>query len=290
MHANAEAHAAAGRHVETPAGRVFVREQGVENDGAMPVVLLHGVPVSSYVWRKVLSPLGDAGLRAIAPDLMGLGLSDRPDPREFDYSFQGLSQALEATLDALGLDRVHLVVHDIGGPVGFMLAARQPDRIAAMTVLNTWLDLDTHRKPWPMWLFTKPALDQATVASMTTPVAWALYQQVGIQRRRSFTLADAAATVDLLRHGDGGKAFLAIMRGFEQSATVRATLEQALRRRPYPAAVLWGRNDPALGAARAAHLAEVLGCGEPTFVDAKHFLQEDEPIAVVDAIVRTAER
>lgn len=289
MHANAEAHAAAGRHIETPAGRVFVREQGTGNDGGAPVVLLHGVPVSSYVWRKVLTPLAESGLHAIAPDLPGLGLSDRPDPAEFDYSFQGLSRAVEAALDALGLEQVHLVVHDIGGPIGFLLAARRPERIAGLTVLNTWVDLDTHRKPWPMWLFTKPALDQATVASMTAPVAWALMRQVGIQRRRSFTLGDAAATIDLLRHGDGGKAFLAIMRGFEQSAAVRAQLEDALRRRPYPATVLWGRNDPAIGAARAAHLAEVLGAADPTFVDAKHFLQEDEPIAVVDAIVRTAQ-
>lgn len=287
MHANAEAHAAAGRHVETPAGRIFLREHGTENEGGVPVVLLHGVPVSSYVWRKVLTPLGDAGLHAVAPDLPGLGLSDRPDPGDFDYSFQGLSQALEATLDALGLEQVHLVVHDIGGPIGFLLAARQPERIAALTVLNTWIDLDTHRKPWPMWLFTKPAVDQATVASMTAPVAWMLMQQVGIQRRGSFTFGDAAATIDLLRHGDGGKAFLAIMRGFEQSAAVRGKLEQALRHRPYPATVLWGRNDPALGAARAAHLAEVLRTGDPTFVDAKHFLQEDEPLAVADAIVRT---
>ncbi|HWH31513.1 MAG TPA: alpha/beta fold hydrolase [Egibacteraceae bacterium] len=287
MHANAEAHAAAGRHVETPAGRVFVREDGAANGGT-PVVLLHGVPVSSYVWRPVLPLLAGAGLHAVAPDFPGLGLSDRPDPDDFDYSFQGLHVALEQTLDALGIARAHLVVHDIGGPIGFLLAARAPERIASLTVLNTWVDLDTHRKPWPMWLFTKPGVDKATVAAMTAPTAWALLQQVGVKRLRAIGLGDAAAIVDLLRHADGGRAFLAIMRGFEQSPAVRRELEEALARRAYPAAVVWGRHDPAIGAARAAHLAGLLHCGEPAFLDAKHFLMLDQPAAVADAIARTA--
>lgn len=288
MHANAEAHAAAGRHVDTPGGRVFVREDGTANDGA-PVVLLHGVPVSSYVWRPVLPLLAERGLRAIAPDFPGLGLSDRPDPASFDYSFRGLHRSLTHTLDALGVERAHLVVHDIGGPIGFLLAAAQPERIASLTVLNTWVDLDTHRKPWPMWLFTKPGIDKATVASMTTPMAWALMQQVGVKRVRAFSRGDARATVDLLRREDGGRAFLAIMRGFEQSAAVRRDLEEALARRPYPASVVWGRFDPAIGAARATHLGGLLRC-EPEFLDAKHFLMLDEPAAVADAIVRTAQR
>lgn len=289
MHANAEAHAAAGRHVHTSAGRVFVREEGTENTGT-PVVLLHGVPVSSYVWRPVLPRLAEAGLRAVAPDFPGLGLSDRPDPAEFDYSFRGLSNALEATLDALDVARMHLVVHDIGGPIGFMLGSRAPERIASLTVLNTWVDLDTHRKPWPMWLFTKPGVDKATVATMTAPMAWALLQQTGVKRVRAASVGDAAAMIDLLRREDGGHAFLAIMRGFEQSAVVRRELEDALARRPYPAAVAWGRFDPTMGAARATHLADVLRCGEPRFLDGKHFVMLDEPAAVADTIVRTAQK
>lgn len=285
MHRNAEHHAAAGRHVDIPGGRVFVREEG---DGA-PVLLAHGVPFSSYAYRKVLPLLADAGLRGIAFDWPGMGLSDRPDPSAYDYSFEGLSHVVEQVLDGLGLERAHLVLSDIGGPIGFMAAARAPRRVASLLVLNTWVDLDTHRKPWPMWLFTKPGIDKATVATMTAPVAWALIMQVAVRHRRTFSVGDAAATVDLLRHGDGGKAFLAIMRGFEQSAAVRRTLEEALARRPYPAAVLWGRDDPALGAARAAHLAEVLHCSEPEFVDAKHLPQEDQPRAVADAVVRLAQ-
>src|ERR1700756_4539271 len=101
----------------------FVVDRG---DGA-PVVCLHGVPASSFLYRKVLAELAARGLRGVAFDLPGLGLAARPE--RFDYSWTGLGRFALAAVDALGLDRFHLVVHDIGGPVGFELAAAVPERV-----------------------------------------------------------------------------------------------------------------------------------------------------------------
>ena len=113
-------HSAAGRRFDAGGVRSFVREQG---DGPA-VVLLHGVPASSFLYRKVIPRLADQGLRAIAFDFPGLGLADRP--RDFDYSWSGLARWLGEAIDALGLDRCHLVVHDIGGPIGCEWAVAQP--------------------------------------------------------------------------------------------------------------------------------------------------------------------
>ena len=99
------------------------------------MVLLHGVPASSFLYRKVIPQLADQGLRAIAFDFPGLGLADRPQP--FDYSWSGLARWLGEAIDALGLDRCHLVVHDIGGPIGCEWAVRNPDRVLSLTALNT---------------------------------------------------------------------------------------------------------------------------------------------------------
>lgn len=282
MHPNAAAHEAAGATVTTPAGEVFYRSDG---DGP-PAVCVHGVPTSSYLYRKVLPLLAANGMRAIAPDLIGLGLSTRPSPSDFDYSFAGLSHGLEATVDALGLGRFHLVVHDIGGPVGFHLATRQPDRIASLVVLNSWIDLNTFRQPWPMWLFAKPAVDRVALATLRGPLAYLLFQRICIAKRAAFTLADARAYVDLVKHGDGGASFLAIMRSFERSLAVRERLEAGLAAGSYPALVLWGRHDPAIGAARAAHLHQVLGRGDVAFLEAKHFLTEDHAPQVAEHILR----
>jgi pimeloyl-ACP methyl ester carboxylesterase len=81
---------------------------------------MHGVPTSSFLYRKVLAGLKRGGLRGVAFDLPGLGLASRPV--DFDYSWSGLGAFSASAVDALGLDSFHLVVHDVGGPVGFELA------------------------------------------------------------------------------------------------------------------------------------------------------------------------
>jgi pimeloyl-ACP methyl ester carboxylesterase len=123
-----EEHRAAGRRFEAAGVASFVREAGPSADGE-PVVCLHGVPASCFLYRKVLHELAARGLRGIAFDLPGLGLADRP--ATFDYTWTGLGRFCAAAVDALGLDRFHLVVHDIGGPVGFELAAAMPGRVVS---------------------------------------------------------------------------------------------------------------------------------------------------------------
>jgi len=128
-------HRAAGREFEAAGIQSFVREQG----GGDAVLCMHGVPASSFLYRKVIEELARHGLRGVAFDLPGLGLAARP--QQFDYSWTGLGKFSIAAVDALGLDRFHLVVHDIGGPVGFEIAAAMPERIRSITVLNTAIEV-----------------------------------------------------------------------------------------------------------------------------------------------------
>jgi pimeloyl-ACP methyl ester carboxylesterase len=136
-----ERHRAAGVDFEASGVRSFVRQEG---DGE-PVLCIHGVPASSFLYRKVIAELATRGLRGVAFDLPGLGLADRPP--DYDYSWTGLGRFCIAAVDALGLDRFHLVVHDIGGPVGFELAAAMPDRVRTLTILNTLIEVDTFKRP-----------------------------------------------------------------------------------------------------------------------------------------------
>jgi len=128
------AHEAAGTRFEAGGVGSFVLEQG---DGD-PVVCLHGVPVSSFLYRKVVPELAQRGLRGVAFDFPGLGLAERP--RDFDYSWSGLARWTGEAIEALGIERCHLVVHDIGGPVGFEWAIRNPERVMSLTALNTLVD------------------------------------------------------------------------------------------------------------------------------------------------------
>lgn len=139
-----EAHRQAGRRFQAGGVRSFVREQG----SGPAVLCIHGMIGSSFLYRKVLAELAARGLRGVAFDLPGFGLADRPPG--YDYSWTGLGEFCVAAVGELGLDRFHLVVHDIGGPVGLELATAMPTRIASLTLLNTTIDVTDFKSPWSM--------------------------------------------------------------------------------------------------------------------------------------------
>src|ERR1700685_503554 len=139
-----DAHRDAGETFTAGSIQSFVRSEG---DGE-PFACIHGMLGSSFGYRKVLRELASRGLRGIAWDLPGFGLAQRP--QEYDYSWTGLGRFCAAAVNTLNLDRFHLVVHDIGGPVGFELAAACPERVASLTILNTVVDVTGWTPPWTM--------------------------------------------------------------------------------------------------------------------------------------------
>jgi haloalkane dehalogenase len=120
-----------------------------ETGAGAPVVLLHGNPTSSHAWRNVIPRLGP-GVRALAPDLVGMGRSGKPD---IAYRFADHARYLDAWFDALGLDEVVLVGHDWGGALAFDRAARHPDRVRGLAVMETivrpltWDDFPNAARP-----------------------------------------------------------------------------------------------------------------------------------------------
>jgi pimeloyl-ACP methyl ester carboxylesterase len=267
-------HSAAGRRFDAAGVRSFVREQGEGPD----VVLLHGVPASSFLYRKVLPRLADQGMRGIAFDFPGLGLADRPV--DFDYSWSGLARWLGEAIDALDLDRCHLVVHDIGGPIGCEWAIRNPDRVLSLTVLNTDIRPATFRRPWTMRPFAAPGIGPLWLRATPSPVFAFLFRTQGLGDRGAMTTAEVYAYRDLLMRIDRGRAFLKIMRGFELTERKDRFLAEGLGERSYPARIIWGKDDPALGLDHMERAREVLGVDDAVLLPAKHFLQEDQADAL----------
>lgn len=275
-------HERAGRRVEVDGVGTFVREQG-EGEA---VVCHHGVPVSSFVYRRILPLLEESGLRAVSFDYPGLGLSDRP--ADLDYSWSSLARHAGAVLDALEIERCHLVVHDIGGPIGLEWAVRNPDRVLSATVLDTMLDVATFRRPWTMRPFAVPRLGELYLRT-TTPLAFRLLMRLqGV--RGPLSDAEIDAHLALLRRTDGGRAFLRIMRSFELTWEKQRLLHEGLApgSRPFPAQIVWGADDTALGRDHLAAAQRVLGIDDPILLPAKHFLQEDQPEALAGLVATFA--
>ena len=275
-------HQASGRRFQAGGIGSFVLEEG---DGE-PVVLMHGVPVSCFLYRKLVPLLAGQGMRGVAFDLPGLGLADRPEG--FDYSWSGLAHWSAQAIDALGIDRCHLVVHDIGGPVGFEWAIRNSDRVLSLTALNTLVDAASFHRPWPMHPFSIRGVGELWLRSMMRVPFRQIYYLVGIEDRAAVPAAEVDAHHALLKRGDGGRAFLKVMRGFELTEAKERFFREGLGRRPYPAQVVWGENDRMLDRRRRRAVQEALGVEDATLLPAKHFLQEDRPDAVVEGIVTLA--
>jgi len=269
--------AARGRALQVGGANSVAWEEG---DGE-PVVLLHGVPASSFIYRKVLPELAARGRRAIAFDFPGLGLAERPEA--FDYTWSGLSAWTDQALDALGLERFHLVVHDIGGPIGFDLAARAPQRIRSLTVLNTIVRVATFKRPWMMEPYARRGIGEVVLKATTEFGLERLLRHVGISS--AIPSEEVRAYLRLLKRGDGGRAFLRIMRGFERTQAFEDRIVAALRDRPYPAQVAWGQDDPALTLADTGEKArEVFGVKTIHRLAGKHFVMEDSPAPIAELV------
>jgi len=271
-------HAAAGSWFEAGGVRSFVRRQGEGAD----VVLLHGVPTSSFLYRKVIPVLADEGVRANAFDFPGLGLAERPEG--FDYSWSGLARWTGEAIDALGIDRCHLVVHDIGGPIGFEWAIRNPDRVLSITALNTFVDVAGFRRPWPMAPFARRGLGEAWLRATPRFYVARLFYSLGIARRELVPRSDVYAHVALLRMHDRGRAFLRIMRSFELTEEKERFLREGLAGLDVHTRVVWGELDPVLGRERYDAVRAALRADDGYLLPAKHFLQEDHPAEVAQAI------
>jgi haloalkane dehalogenase len=271
-------HQAASRRFRAGGVGSVVREQG--RGGT--VVMLHGVPTSSFLYRKMVPAVAGQGLHAVAFDFPGLGLAERP--QDFDYSWSGLARWTGEAIDALDIDRCHLVVHDIGGPIGFEWAINNPDRVLSVTVLNTLLDVATFRRPWPMRPFAIRGLGEAWLAMLQPSLGAQLFYMEGIEDPSATPRHEVQAHIHLLKHRDRGRAFLRIMRGFELTAEKQRFLWDGLAERDWPARIIWGERDPALGLDRLEVVEKVLRTDDTILLPAKHFLQEDQAPAIANAI------
>ena len=276
-------HESSGRYFEAGGVKSFVLDEG----SGEPVVCMHGVPASAFLYRKVVPELASRGLRGIAFDLPGLGLADRPN--DFDYSWTGLGRFATAAVDALGLERFHLVVHDLGGPVGFEIAAALPHRVASITVLNTLVEVDTFRRPWTMEPFAHRGIGEAYLRSLSKPAFRLLMRLQGIEDMSSVSAAELGAYVELLKRDDEGRAFLKIMRGFERTPAKRALYVGVMGSDRYPVQVVWGSDDPALKLAVHGEIARrAAGVERVHELAGKHFLQEDQAPAIAEYVRRIA--
>jgi pimeloyl-ACP methyl ester carboxylesterase len=262
------------------------RRDGLEFDvsdegplGGEVVVLLHGFPTDRTCWTRVTALLNDAGLRTLAPDQRGYSPSARPSGRAA-YRLEELVDDVVALIDASGRERVHLVGHDWGGAVAWLVAGNHPDRVATVTAVST---------PHPAALArawragTDQRLRSWYIAALQVPRVseWALAWQFDrALARTGLPPEDTRRYAARLAHRD------ALTGPVSWYRAVRSSHVRAHRVR-VPAALVWGRSDPFLGR-RAAELTHEHVTADYVFVelDAGHWLPETRADDVARVILQ----
>lgn len=272
-------HKAAGKFFQVDGLNCFALDQGIGE----AVLCLHGVPTSSFIYRKVILELVKKGYRGVAIDLPGFGFSDRP--KDFDYSFPSLARFSAAAAKHLGLEKFHLLVHDIGGPVGFAMAAENREKILSLTILNTWIDVVSFKKPWPMRPFELSIVGEIELAAMTHSTWKLMFSWAGVRSGSGIPREEINAYVDLLKRKDDGKAFLKLMRNFDHSPEFRDHCYKAVQNVPYPVQAIWGADDPFLTLDKyGEEIKRVAGLSTVQRIEARHFLMEEKPEAIAEKI------
>jgi pimeloyl-ACP methyl ester carboxylesterase len=269
-----EEHEAAGKRIVVDGHHIFVREEG---EGE-PVLLLHGVPSSSFLFRKMFPELAAHGLRAVSFDFPGVGLSDKP--KDIEYDWHALAKWVGHVVDTLELPPVHLVLHDIAGPIGGEWAIHNPVKVRSITVTNTLMDVAHFTPPFPMWTFRVPVLRHVVFSTMSTRIMLPIFRQSGVKNPESVDEEVIASYIYLLKNNGGHHSFLEIMDGFDLTEEYRDYLRDGLLAIDKPMQLVWGEQEIAIPKAQLHYIRQVFPLRAEHMVDARHFLQEEHPAVI----------
>jgi haloalkane dehalogenase len=235
-----------------------------------PVVMWHGEPTWSFLWRKVLPPVRDAGFRVICPDLPGFGRSDKPQDVGW-YSYDRHAELAGRLIEALDLRGATFVVHDWGGPVGLRVAVEHADRVDRLVLMDTGL-FTGHQKMSEAWSAFRRFVETAEDLPIGNLVDGGCVTDLPpeVVAAYDFPFPTPASKA-------GARAFpLMIPRApTDPGAEAGQRVLDALRADARPKLLLWADRDPILPWSVGERFGEVLGV-EPVKVEgAGHFLQED---------------
>jgi pimeloyl-ACP methyl ester carboxylesterase len=271
--------------VEADGVRMFYRAAG---DATAPVVLLlHGFPASSFMFRELIPRLADH-YRVIAPDLPGFGFTEVPTERQYVYSFDGLASTIEAFTEALKIDRYAIYVFDYGAPTGFRLAMHHPERVTAIVsqngnayeegLGNAWGPI---RKYWATPSAENREVIRQNILTLKG-TRWQYTHGVSDPDRvppESYTL-DAA----LLERPGNKDIQLDLFLDYAANVKLYPNFQEYFRKSKPPLLAIWGKNDPFFIPAGAEAFRKDLPNAKVQFLDTGHFAIETHVVEIAAAM------
>lgn len=281
---DSQAHPTFYKTIDVDGLDIFYREAGSEN--APTILLLHGFPTSSHMFRNLISDLSDS-FHLIAPDYPGFGNSDQPAMDKFEYSFDNYSLLIEKLLKKLGINSYSLYLMDYGAPVGFRIAAKYPEKVQALIVQNGNAYEEGLREFWdPIKKYWKnrTAENAEPLKGFITKegVEWQYTHGV----RNKEVISPDNWNMDL-RHltRDGNPAIqLQLFYDYQTNVPLYPGWQEYFRKHQPPTLIVWGKNDYIFPAEGAFPYKRDLKNIEFHLLDTGHFALEEDGDVIADYI------
>ena len=273
------------RTAEVDGLSVFYREAGAPD--APTLLLLHGFPSSSHMFRDLIPLLADE-FHLVAPDLPSFGKSDMPKPGAFDYTFDHLADVIDRFTEVLGLDRFAIYVFDYGAPVGFRIAARHPDRITAIISQNGNAYEDGLSDGWApvqaYWKDPSPANREA-VRSMVQPETTIWQYTHGVPDVTMVSPDGYGLDNFYLARPGADEIQLDLLLNYASNVALYPAWQEYFRTSRPPLLAVWGSNDPFFIPPGAEAFKRDIPGADVRFVPTGHFALETHVDEIANAII-----
>jgi len=270
-------------HVAVRGKKIFYREAGSRNFPT--IVLLHGFPSSSHMFRDLIPQLADK-LHVIAPDYLGFGYSDAPSAQEFEYTFDNLAAHVEDLLFTnLGLKQFSIYVQDYGAPIGYRIASTHPNAIQAIVVQNG----NAYREgigaafdPMkPFWANRNPETEKPVRDLLTKKMTMFQYTH-GIEDAKRISPDSYTMDQFFLDRAGNAEIQLNLLYNYQSNVALYDRWHEYFRTQQPRMLILWGKNDPFFTVEGAKAYKQDLPNAELHLIDTGHFALEDSSAFVAE--------
>lgn len=255
---------------------IFYREAGPKN--APTIILLHGFPTSSHMFRNLITELSDR-FHLIAPDYPGFGNSSKPGVEKFDYTFDRLAEVMEGFIDKLELKHYSLYVMDYGAPVGFRIAARHPERVTSLIVQNGNAYTEGLREFWdPIRTYWKNrTIENAQpLARFISPEGVKWQYTHGVRNKAVISPDNWKNDLHHLAQEGNADIQLALFYDYQNNIPLYPEWQAYFREHQPPMLIVWGKNDFIFPAEGAHPYKRDLKNLEFHLLDTGHFALEED--------------
>jgi len=264
--------------------KIFYREAGPKDSPT--ILLLHGFPTSSHMFRDLISALADH-YHLVAPDLPGFGFSDAPDRKSFSYTFEQLAKTVDRFTQTIGLERYATYVFDYGAPVGLRLALAHPERITAIISQNGNAYEEGLSQGWnpiqKYWKDPTPS-NRAALRDFLTPDATKSQYQYGVHDQTLVAPESYSLDSALLARPGNDEIQLDLFLDYASNVALYPKFQEYFRTKQPPLLAVWGKSDPFFLPAGAEAFKRDIPSAEVRFYDTGHFALETHAEEIASAI------